>query len=140
MCANSYKRISKRLACLAERIRILSRFHSLLSTAMKQVRICWLPSTVHQSADINSAPSCSGWEEETRESALEIRLLSNAANKLYGPGTHWVETRDVIAVRDFVTDAPTRPQNTPATSTWDRMDISVPERMHIAAQWRLMLI
>lgn len=81
-------------------------------------------------------PSCSDWEEETEESVLEMRLLRNAVHKLYGPGTHWIETRDEIPAQDLVSRTPKRPLNTPTASTSGRMDDSVPERLQIAAPWR----
>ncbi|MFZ4288536.1 hypothetical protein [Variovorax sp. HJSM1_2] len=105
---------------------------------MQQVRICWLPSAVHPSAHIYSTPSYSGWEEETKESALNMRLLCNASNKLYGPGSHWIETRELMAAVDFIDHK--APPNAPVAKTRQQMNISIPQRLYLAAQWRLMLI
>lgn len=109
---------------------------------MKQVRICWLPAAVCSAIDIENASTCtsySGWQEETRESSLEVRSLCDAANKLYGPGSHWIERRDIPVVRDFLSDIlPT--DSRPAANTVRAMrgNVSVQERLNSSEHWRLM--
>lgn len=104
---------------------------------MKQVRICWLPSVVYQRDVQHEVPSCSGWQAETRENALDMRLLCAEANKLYGPGSHWVETRDVLAVSDFLPEASVM-RRTVSTAP-ARPTIAVQHRLHISDCWRLMM-
>ncbi len=67
-----------------------------------------------------------------------MRLLCAEANKLYGPGSHWVEIRDVLAVSDFLPEASMTRR--PAATAAARANVPVQYRPHISDCWRLMLV
>lgn len=68
---------------------------------MKEARICWQPTVVHDEDDQKVMARCSRWVPLTEKSLREIHLLCNAANQVYGAETHWMETRKLPGIPDF---------------------------------------
>jgi len=68
---------------------------------MKEIRICWHPSVVHDDEDRKVSLRCNQWSPLNIQTAREMELLCNAANQVYGPESHWNETRPVPGTPDF---------------------------------------
>jgi hypothetical protein len=68
---------------------------------MKEIRICWQPSVVHDDDDRKVSTRCNEWCLLTPRVEREMQLLCDAANKVYGVGSHWIETRNLPGIPDI---------------------------------------
>jgi hypothetical protein len=62
---------------------------------MKEIRICWQPTVVHDHDYDDRLRPCGGWRTLDRELLRNMQILRDAANQVYGAGSHWLETRSI---------------------------------------------
>ncbi len=62
---------------------------------MKEIRICWLPSIEHDENYAHRIHPCGAWRPLSRKSLRDMQVLCDAANQVYGAGSHWIESRTV---------------------------------------------
>lgn len=62
---------------------------------MKEVRICWQPTVVHDEDYDERIQPCGGWRTLSRDLLKQMRDLCDAANRVYGAHSHWLETRSI---------------------------------------------
>lgn len=58
---------------------------------MRQVRMCWDDKLSRVKRDLSSS---SEWADATPELSHYYELIAQAGNEVFGPGTHWIETRE----------------------------------------------
>lgn len=63
---------------------------------MKEMRLCWRDDIVHGKDD--QVQNGGNWMEATFENRREMKIILEAALKVYGPGSHWLEQRDTATV------------------------------------------
>lgn len=59
----------------------------------KQVRLNWKADVTHA---LDVVQFTSDWQLATPEAISTLSLLAQAANGMYGAGSHWVETRELL--------------------------------------------
>lgn len=75
---------------------------------MKEIRICWQPNVVHDHDYDDRLRPCGGWRTLDRELLRSMQVLRDAANQVYGAGSHWLETRSMTRGADHSADDPSR--------------------------------
>ncbi len=60
---------------------------------MMQIRLCWRPDVVHHEDRPN--PCAGEWMDANFEGRRHMKIILESALEVYGPGSHWVEKRDV---------------------------------------------
>jgi hypothetical protein len=60
---------------------------------MIEIRLCWLPGVVHRKDD--HVESGGKWMRATLQVRSDMKTLLEIATEIYGPGTHWIEERNV---------------------------------------------
>ncbi|RYG58285.1 MAG: hypothetical protein EON56_00060 [Alphaproteobacteria bacterium] len=59
----------------------------------REMRLCWVASVSH---DAHEMRRMNVWQPMHSTDLSDLKITMRVGNEIYGPGTHWVETRALV--------------------------------------------